>query len=528
MGLYYPQAAMVLNVRWEDGTSAGRESVLSVRPQSVNVHLNDYTEADTFDATLDYKNFPFDPRSIRAIGVVIHMENMGSLDEEIVPAEDNSVFVGFVDESSISFDDASRTVTFEGRDLTSLFIDEKFPAGRQLDTNRTVKEIIQFIVGLLGKATEKIEIVALDDSAEKVPAFTNVDTRRNYIPLAPSGRTEVFDPLDLINVVMNIQEMNVEEKSTFKKMESEAKRGGNKEQIKRKETFWDVITRIAHRNSLIAYMSKDKLILRRARDFYQAQTRTQLTYGHNLSSLEFERKTGRRKKNNIRVTGYSPTDKVTRSVLIPGDVDANKFPALRPFVQRFGTLEEKNKNKMQTIYLEELDKDSKPTGTAKAADLISFVFPNVTEDEELLTRGTQVFEEINRQHLEGNFESRDMVFFNTDGTLADFSDLEIGSYITVGIRMDDLDKIRDIEAESDREEYLRRLGYSTAVAREFARSLSTFNYNFYLRSVEFSLDEDGFRMNGEIINLIEIDQRPADAANPLGPIRVLDEQRLRQ
>ena len=109
MGVYFPQATAILRVRWENekSTNSSFEEVsdLPILCKSVKVAINDYTQADTFEIEVDYKNFPFDPRCIRAVAVTIAMEDTKRIFNEdnslkyIVPRIDgtnpNVVFVGF-------------------------------------------------------------------------------------------------------------------------------------------------------------------------------------------------------------------------------------------------------------------------------------------------------------------------------------------------------------------------------------------------------------------------------------------------
>ena len=145
MPIYYPQAAMTLRITWENFGSAqdfdlNKVHVLRITPKRVNVKINDYTKADTFSCEIDYKNFPFDPRTIRALGVTVHIQNMKGIrdkygnikriepQDNLIDTEDNDiVFQGFADEDSISLDDSNRMVSFEGRDFSlSTSIDAKY------------------------------------------------------------------------------------------------------------------------------------------------------------------------------------------------------------------------------------------------------------------------------------------------------------------------------------------------------------------------------------------------------------------
>ena len=149
MSYFYPQAAVVLQVLPEDFQLSSvvnlqKAKTFTITPRHVEVHRNDHKTADTFTMELDYRSFPFDPRTIRACGVTIHMQDMGSLEtttgalNTIVPSQDNIVFAGYVDEETVEFDDARRIVKFEGRDYTCLLIDQRYVNNNELSFGQPI------------------------------------------------------------------------------------------------------------------------------------------------------------------------------------------------------------------------------------------------------------------------------------------------------------------------------------------------------------------------------------------------------
>ena len=178
MGIYYPQAAVSLRILFENFEPVGSEAfeaseraslnkpvTINVLARSVRVDINDYTEADSCSITLDYKQFPFDPRAIRSLGITIYMANTQGLSNhnEILPTDkeaeqiekgtlkSNVVFVGFADEQGISLDE-SRTVNIEGRDFTSLFIDRRrLVSGKsnRFNINHRIDVILQNLISEL-------------------------------------------------------------------------------------------------------------------------------------------------------------------------------------------------------------------------------------------------------------------------------------------------------------------------------------------------------------------------------------------
>ena len=101
MSYYYPQAAVKLRILPEDFQLTSDASLqlpieVIVQAKKLTVTRNDYKTTDTFNMTIDYKNFPFDPRTIRACGVIIYMQDMGQGGQKLVPSQANAVFSGFI------------------------------------------------------------------------------------------------------------------------------------------------------------------------------------------------------------------------------------------------------------------------------------------------------------------------------------------------------------------------------------------------------------------------------------------------
>lgn len=470
MSLYYPQAALVLTIEWENfqksSTSLTTRTQLSVYAKEVSVELNNYNEADKFRASLDYKTFPFDPRTIRSMIVFVHMENVKSVfDEqgqrvEIVPSDDNLVFSGFADESRISLDDTNRTVEIEGRDYTSLFLDEKRKIPEPIDTNKNILELITDLKNEQ-KATENLVVV--NETGETLPK------------LSAGGPN--FDP------------------STTKK---------NK---KKGENYWEIIQRLAALSAVIVYMRKDQIVIRTPKNLYRERKASMMVYGYNVAKLEFKRKIGRRKAQNVRVysTHYEQKDK--RAVMIPRDATDPDF------IKKFTA------SPIKTI---EYDEKGKKVGE-KLGEVINFPIPGMVKRERLIKIGEGIFETVSRQHLEGGLETKDMAFTERQGvfrgsdltfTNADsdrvisFSEIGMGSYIQVVLDQQDSERISSLSDINDRTKYLLSRGYPIEIADAFANSLSKVKYTFIVKSVAYRItDTDGFSMAIDFINIIDSENR---------------------
>ena len=455
--VYYPQAVATIRIRWEDFDSndslLSKTAKQSLIPRNVRVVLNDYTSADKFNMTIDYKDFPYDPRSIRALGVTIHVEDRKSLYKQdgtlnfIQPKEDNIVFQGFADEDNIEFSDSDRTVTFEGRDFTSLLIDAPYN-GQALELNLKVDELISNIVKSI-EATQKIKIVnktggTLPTLGKFAPDFNKLSTKRS---------------------------------------------------AKKKESLWDVIQDLAARSGLIAYISLDELILTKPRQLFDKDKNYRFVHGRNIESLSFKRKIGRQKGLNIRVRSLN----IEKKEVIEADIPRE---ATSSWADSIGV-----KRENQTV--EKIGSDGEVK--KEVAPFLTFFLPNISNKDQLIEVGQNTWEEVGRQQLEGKLKTFDMATQQKDNNkteLLDLLKLRIGDAIKIEIDTDDLEGLQRFKKESDRSNYLISRGYTNEVARAFARTLGKFETRFYTKSVEFTVDLDsGFSQSIDFINFIETDQK---------------------
>jgi hypothetical protein len=458
MSLYYPQGALILNVRWEDfgtGDAVLQEvDKMPVLARTLSVEINDYTEADKFSATIDYNSFPFDPRCIRSLGVTICIEDkkgvfVGNSLDLIEPNEENIVFLGFADESSISFDDDAQTIKIEGRDFTSLLIDAKRVNTSFIPLSKPIDKIIE---GLLNEqeATKDIEIV--NNSGEDLPVLSDV---------APD-----FNP---VTAVKN---------------------------QKRKETYWDIIQNIISRTALIAYIDRDKLIIDKPQNIYRKRNIKQFIYGGNIKNLSFSRKLGRLKDFNVKVLSLNMDSKKVLEAKIPEEATDPNIAGPR-------------------VTIPQLDKDGKKIEPPKDADFITFRIPEVTSKEELIKIGESIFEEMSRQQIEGSLKTFEMEIPEEldnisngykDTKPVSFNQIRNGSAINVLFSMDETQVINSSSSKAEKVKFLQRRGYPRDVAEAFASSLNRINTPFYVKSVMFELSqEDGFTMDIDFINFIDID-----------------------
>ena len=470
MSQYYPQAIVILRISFEDfkrGTAARdlKPYVLTVIPKSVDVTINDYTTADTFSLTLDYKNFPFDPRTIRAVGVSIHIEDMKSLkygDDRIDPTPSNAVFQGFADKSEIELNEGTDEVRINGRDFTGLLVDAKWDGSLVPLSGKTTLQVIEWVVKRLESTkTMKVEGRGL------------------------GGLTPTIN-----NIGIGLDDDTLKGKRPSRK----------------NETYWDIIQELAGRAGLIAYIEIDRLVVTKPRAIYTRSESKQFIYGHNLESLSLSRKIGRFQDINVEVSSFNPS---LNPPLIRAEIPAD---ATQSFKRRLKLPDGPIYVKARTS--EEIDptrdaKDPTQPGEAKLekAEVIPFRIPNIKSKNELVNVGEAIFEELSRQQLEGSLKTKEMCVRDRQGVEFDITKIRIGTPVEIKIDYEYITGIRQSESYERRYKYLVNRSYDPIVAKELARVVGDLGTPFYTRSVEFSFSSDeGFSMDLDFINFIEIDK----------------------
>jgi hypothetical protein len=450
---------MTLRVLWED---FGKDNIaklqevysLPILAKRVSVSINDYTQADTFECEIDYKQFPFDPRAIRACGVTIHMEDMrrlfskGRTLEEIKPQTKNVIFQGFADEEAISFNEQTRTVKLEGRDMTALLIDRQWLGG-EIDISRPLDVIIaQLLEGL--EETKKLEVD--NRVGGELPTLGKYANAFNDAP--------------------------------------------QKKNSKQQESYWDVIQDLVGRAGLIAYIEIDKLVISKPRVLYSNKQALQFVYGRNLSTLDFKRKLGRRKNFNVIVRSLNVESKEIIQAEIP-------LEATDEWAQATGV-------KKEAVKIPKLDVQGNKTNEDQIAPAISFRVANINDKPKLIEIGQELFEELGRQQIEGSFSTKDMETTDGQANCVNLLKLRNGTPLKIDINQGDLKGVQRLSSVEEKAKFLKLRGYADSVAQALAETLSNprFASPFYTKSVTFSLDpQEGFEIRVDFINFINTPPR---------------------
>lgn len=367
----------------------------------------------------------------------------------IEPNEDNIVFLGFVDESSVTFDDETRTVKIDGRDYTSLFIDQKRVNTDPIPLNKPIDQIIKDIINEQ-EATKEIRV-----------------ENRTGAPLPTlSALAADFNPVTSVK------------------------------NVKRKETYWEIMQSIVSRVGLVGFIELDRYVITKPQNVYEKKEIKHFVYGGNIKELSFTRRLGRAKDFNVLVKSFNALEKRVEEAKIPSEAITEQFKS------SYGSTE---------ITVPQLDKDGKKIDPPKTADYYTFLVKDVTNKEQLIRIGESIFEELSRQQIEGNLTTFEMEVPEENGNETSpilFSKIRNGSAIRIFLDQQELREIGSNSNKAQKKAFLLRRGYPNALADAFADSLSRINTVFYVKSVMYEMDMDnGFTMKIEFINFIDLDSR---------------------
>ena len=168
---FHPRCQVVLEVLLEDfsgGTSSDLLQIIAT-PTRADWTRDHHRSADTISMELAYADLPLDPRSVRAIRVLLLCADVGAPDGQLDPDnEDHRVFYGYIDEPETTLEGGGETVRLQGRDLTALFLDHRYTGGA-IDLAQPLSDIVAAILADTPGA-ENMPVVFDDGAASLVLA----------------------------------------------------------------------------------------------------------------------------------------------------------------------------------------------------------------------------------------------------------------------------------------------------------------------------------------------------------------------
>ncbi len=413
----------------EDGYTYATGSII---PAEANWAANGIRSADTLSFTIKFKDFPLDPRVVRAAGVKFFLGCVSATDfargmrgktraedpvynkaSGVVPMavipdtymfknqpRSNLRFEGFVDKWEVEFTESGEPVIrIECRDNTQLFIDTQAPANLTIDHKKPIHEAAAYY--LSNFAQMRGMKVEYRPSTEEAPSL---EGRVSPMSLHPKGGV------------------------------APTQGGGAQEKL----NLWDFLTDtvgkighsirvegttviIQHTASLERTANKTTTKPTRPEDSFQTRTLDdgetlefrRFIYGNNLQSFKLSRAYGAWQPKNIAVSSYNPATKKRIRVRFPEKADraVNSLPGdggteEKWLELRFDGVTDENTLKLiaeSTFY--SLGK-REVTTTIKTLNLASFGGNNVDPDILDMQAGDTFEVRVGQEHKDQNTPSR--------------------------------------------------------------------------------------------------------------------------
>jgi hypothetical protein len=290
MAVYYPECRINISAILEGfGGPDNPVEIADIVPHSVNVSLNSYKEADTWEVVFDAKRFPFSPELLKSAAVEIYLYLKPDQTSTVLWNDPKNLIVtGLVDNAVLTEDGDGGKVSLTGRDYTALMIDRQWDPLKSGKSGRVedgdLREVVQNIVN---EATQ----------------FERIGRTLNVVVLG------VEEDVTISGVDKNVTKKKVVTKNKSKttkvsKSKARKKRGIT---VKADSTYWDVIYKLCLSYGFIVYVDGYEVVITKPNTLQDASLSDyRMAYGRNLESLEVERKLSKESTPTIIVKSWEP------------------------------------------------------------------------------------------------------------------------------------------------------------------------------------------------------------------------------
>jgi hypothetical protein len=244
MTYYAPQHHLRLFVVMEDFSGDTAAPVANavdwmVTPRRAQLERNDIHTADKLTLDVDFRQYPFDPRMIRAASVAYYAwDRMGP--PPVGPVRETLRFLGVVDEPQLVMGEDSHA-TLECRDYTAILLGKKAEAAMRVELGRHLDDILRDLLATLpGEQATLLTPVIYADGAD-------------WPVVSAGGRRSA---------------------RLF---------------VEPKDTLWGVIRRVVQMVGLVCWIDLDRLVVSTPRNITIATRPARFSFGRNLSDLRLRR-----------------------------------------------------------------------------------------------------------------------------------------------------------------------------------------------------------------------------------------------
>lgn len=383
MSVHTPSAFFHLHLRAANIGQADptRQVLISGFPVSYRVIRRDYREADSFELTVDYEKFPFDPRLVR--GAIVELYQF-DLEREPAFVNDAKTFwmsiphnelkslaliAGVVDDISSPLDSDGHRVKIRGRDYTAYFLDSTL----KTEIDWTGLRFVDVVRKLMDERIETdqlgLRIVGRDGDVV-------IEKDADIEALAANAPPALRAMLNLRPETWKARVKEAPKTSTRKKKEN--------------ETPWAAILETSFEAGLITYVELDQVVVREPVTLNPDRVDPVKTFrwiiGGNLKSYEPSRKLGRQHGIGVLVTSFDP---VTGKPLVAKKVDPEPIDDGRAAPLT--------------------DSGGKRGARQKARRARPYIVRNIRDQQQLQKIADAIFEQLRHFEMEVDFSTDAMV-----------------------------------------------------------------------------------------------------------------------
>lgn len=290
MTLYYPECRINLSAVFDGFGGRDRPATMTdIVPFSVNVHLNSYKEADTWEVSFDAKAFPFSPELLRSVAIEIYLyQKQDQTTAYTWNKPEHLIATGLVDNAVITQDENGGVVSLSGRDYTALLIDRQWDPTESGQRGRVPDGDLDTVVQRL-----------VDEAVQADTVGRTLTVRFLDFEIAPETSK--------VSKTVTQKKVTIKPPKTSKSRSKRKKRGIA---VKSDSSYWDVIYKLCLSYGFIVYVSGFDVVIAKPH-VLQAESESffRVAYGRNLQSLEVERKLAKDAVPQIRVRSYDSVGK---------------------------------------------------------------------------------------------------------------------------------------------------------------------------------------------------------------------------
>lgn len=397
-------------------------------PKTASIELPSYRQAPKFTLTFAFRDFPIDPRAMRAMSAEIFVGVVngsdfargmlgqkaadGRLASQLTINRDNLMLVGTVDNMTMEHGERGSDIKLDGRGLQGLLLDAKIHADQlaKLDVNKPINEVVAQLLGM-------------DAQGSKIPV--RVNNGQNGTPNEwANGVPAPSDPA-IVNRTMK--------GATGAKSNLPMKGDPNSVGV------WDVITNLCFFVGAVPYFIANELWIRPARSIFD-----QKNAGYpGTGDTPFNGPNGQGKKRTLKLAGKSVDVSFRKMIygknLLNFKIERKFAGAVVPVVQcvayddtKVGALkhiEAQWPPKGDKALVSKVD----PSGMQTRSEPMRIPVHGIVDKTRLELIAKQIYEEVGRGEMGGSASSKDLASLGGDNADADIIRLRPGDAVEFAV-----------------------------------------------------------------------------------------------